>query len=277
MVVVKAGGAAGVDREAICANVAALTRAGESVVLVHGGSAEADHLGTRLGHPPRFLTSPSGVRSRHTDRETLEILTMAIAGRVNPSVVARLLSLGVRAVGLCGVDGGLVLAARKKAIRALANERVLIVRDDLSGQVTRVNVALLWVLIGAGFLPVLSPPALDPEVGPVNVDADRLAAAVAVALEAEELVMLSNVPGLLRDPDDASTLIGTIPAGGFDRCLELARGRMRPKLLAVREALRGGVARVVLGDGRVPEPIDRARAGLGTVADRAALGGVLAR
>lgn len=265
MLVVKLGGAAGVDFASACADIAALVRAGERVVVVHGGSEAANALGEQVGEPPRFLTSPSGVRSRYTTEASLHVLTMAIAGRVKPVIVRHLGERGVQAVGLTGLDGRLLTARRKPAVRAVVDGKVLVVRDDRTGKITQVNANLLRLLVEAGYVPVISPPAFDPADGPVNVDADRTAAAVAAALQADHLVILSNVPGLLRDPEDASTLIPALSRSELEQGMELAQGRMKLKLIAAGEALAGGVPRVTLGDGREPSPLAAALAGAGTV------------
>jgi len=271
VLVVKCGGAVGIDLQAVCRDVSDLVQGGERLILAHGGSAEANGLGSRLGQPPKFLTSTSGVRSRYTDSETLDVLTMAMAGRVNPKLVAQLLALGVEAVGLAGIDGALIRADRKEAVRAVVDGRVRIIRDDLTGRIRSVNAPLLHLLLDAGYVPVVSPPAVDPASGPLNVDADRAAAALAVAAGARCLVILSNTAGLLRDPADPATLIEQVSPGGFDACLEVARGRMKLKLIAAREALQGGVRRVVLGDGRLKSPVKQALAGRGTALDASAL------
>lgn len=265
MLVVKCGGAAGIDAAAVCADVAALRDEGEAVVVVHGGSVEAHVLGERLNVPPRYLTSPSGVTSRYTDRSTLDVLTMALGGRVNPAMVVHLLKLGVPAVGLTGLDGMLLEARRKPVVKAIIDGRVRVVRDDLSGRIIRVNTQLLNGLLAGGYVPVISPPAFDPQSGPVNVDADRAAAAVASAIHADRLVILSNVPGLLQDLSDPLSLLDRVWLEALDAHLALAGGRMKLKLLAAREALSGGVARVVIGDGRASFPVLAALDGRGTV------------
>ncbi len=265
MLVVKCGGALGADVTGICIDIAKLIADGERIVLVHGGSVEADALGERLGVPPRFLLSASGVRSRYTDAATLEILTQALAGRIKPMLVTKLLMLGVKAIGMIGVDGMLVQARRKPAVRAIMDGHLQMIRDDLSGRITEVNLVLLRGLLDAGYLPVVSPPAFDPECGALNVDADRMAAAIAVALGVDKLVLLSNVPGLLRDPVDPSTVVDKIPGEAIEAFLPLAKGRMKLKLIATREAITGGVRHVVIGDGRLPSPVYQALAGRGTV------------
>lgn len=277
VLVVKCGGATDVDGSPVCDDVASLVHAGRSVVLVHGGSAATEALGAQLGVPPRFLTSASGVRSRYTDPATLDVLILALAGRVRPALVRRLVCRGVEAVGLSGLDGGLIQARRKPAIKATVDGRLRVIRDDLTGTITGINVRLLRLLLEAGCVPVVSPPAHDPSAGPVNVDADRVAAAVARALEAGELVMLSNVPGLLRDPSDPGSVITEVPPGGFEECMSIAVGRMKLKVIAAGEALRGGVGRVVIGDARSPSPVFRALAGAGTVLRPTAIPTTVAR
>jgi acetylglutamate/LysW-gamma-L-alpha-aminoadipate kinase len=266
VIVVKVGGGGGVDVEACCADVARLHAGGERVALVHGGSAAATRLGEALGHAPRFLTAPSGVRSRYTDTRTLEVFTLALGG-VNAEIVARLQARGVDALGLSGIDGRVLEGRRKEAVVAVEDGRRRVIRDDRSGTVERVNAPLLRTLLESGYVPVLSPPALSPD-GPINVDADRASALVASALGAHTLIVLTNVPGLLRDPADPTTLVHHVHGDAeLEAALELAAGRMRIKLLAARAALHGGVARVVIADGRRDRPVVRALDGEGTIVE----------
>jgi acetylglutamate/LysW-gamma-L-alpha-aminoadipate kinase len=133
--------------------------------------------------------------------------------------------------------------------------------------VERVNAPLLHLLLEQGYLPVLSPPALSPD-GPINVDGDRAAALVAATLGAGTLVLLTNVPGLLREVSDPTSLVETVTSETMEEALALAGGRMRVKVLAAREALTAGLERVVIGDGRGERPIARALEGRGTVVRR---------
>lgn len=130
--VVKVGGARGVNFSAVCRDVARLVEEGRRMVLVHGGSAEANALGEALGHPPRFVVSPSGYTSRYTDRRTLEIFMMAVNGKVNSLLVEQLQALGVNALGLSGLDGRLIRARRKAVLRIVENGKQKVLRDDLS-------------------------------------------------------------------------------------------------------------------------------------------------
>jgi acetylglutamate/LysW-gamma-L-alpha-aminoadipate kinase len=265
MLVVKVGGGAGIDYDALCADIATLWAAGQRLVLLHGGSHETNLLAEQLGHPPRFVTSPSGYSSRYTDRTTLEIFMMVYAGKVNKSIVERLQRLGVNAAGLAGLDGRLLEGKRKAAIRIVEDGKQKVLRDDWTGTVERVNTGLLTTLLDAGYLPVLAPLASSFDGEAINVDGDRAAAAVAAALRAETLLLLSNVPGLLRNFPDEASLITQIARAEVEDYLPVAQGRMKKKVLGAAEALGAGVGRVILGDARTPQPISRALAGAGTV------------
>ena len=265
MIVVKIGGVEGLGVEPLCADVAHLVGNGEQMVLVHGGSHETNVISEKLGHPPRFVASVSGHVSRYTDRETLEIFAMVVAGRVNKLLVERLQGLGVNAVGLSGPDGRLLAGRRKSALKIVENGKRKVLRGEWSGVIQQVNVSLLRLLLDHGYTPVIAPLAISHQGEMVNVDGDRAAAAVAAALQAETLVLLSNVPGLLRDFPDESSLIRTIGHEEVETHFPYAQGRMKKKLLGAKEALAGGVGRVILGDGRIESPISQALAGKGTV------------
>ncbi len=263
-IVIKLGGTEGVDFSAICEDAAALRAQGARLVLVHGGSAEANALGEALGHPPRFVTSPSGFTSRYTDRRTLEIFAMAVNGKVNTLLVEQLQSRGVNALGLSGLDGALLRAKRKAAIRIIENGKRKILRDDYTGKIEQVNAALLDTLLEAGFVPVVAPLAVSEKGEALNVDADRAAAAVAAALRAETLLLLTAAPGLLRNFPDEGSLIPRLTAAELETALGYAEGRMKKKVLGAGEALAGGVGRVIIADGRAAQPVRAALAGAGT-------------
>jgi acetylglutamate/LysW-gamma-L-alpha-aminoadipate kinase len=262
--VVKLGGTEGVDFSAICYDVLAWINRGRRLVLVHGGSAEANALGEALGRPPRFVTSPSGFTSRYTDRPSLEVFLMAVNGKVNSLLVEQLQSLGVNAFGLSGLDGGLIRAQRKASIRIVENGRQKVLRDDYTGKIEAVNTSLLMSLLEAGCLPVIAPLAVSEQGEALNVDADRAAAMVAAALGAQTLLLLTAVPGLMRAFPDESTLVAKIPPNRLDQALAFAQGRMKKKVLGAQEALEGGVGQVIIADGRLEQPITLALGGGGT-------------
>lgn len=265
MIVIKIGGSKGTDYQAICADVAERVKRGDAIVVVHGGSHETNVLSEALGHPPRFVTSVSGHESRRTDRQTMETFMMAVAGKVNTLIVEALQRLGVNAVGLSGVDGRLLEGKRKDHIKIIEDGKRKIVRDDFTGKVEKVNAALIRLMLDNGYTPVIAPIAISTNHEAMNVDGDRAAAMIAAALGADNLVIFSNVPGLLKDINDPSSLIDRIPIARLGEFEKYAAGRMKKKLLGAREALENGLKSVTLCDGRVAKPLTVALQGKGTV------------
>src|SRR5207245_3675582 len=195
-----------------------------------------------LDVPQETLRSPSGHQSRRTDRRTLEIFAMAALGVESFHYVEKLQQRGIDAVGLSGLSGRL-LVARKKDVRSVRGSKTLLLRDDYTGKVEAVNLPLLTQFIGPGRVPVVAPLALSTEKEALNVDGDRVAARIAVAIDADALLILTNVPGLLRDVDDPSSLVAETTLEEAER---LAQGRMKKKILAAREALEAGIDEVVI-------------------------------
>lgn len=256
--VLKLGGGAGVDHAAVLENLAARIRAGEQWVLAHGASDAANRLAQEVGYPAQTLVTPGGHTSRYTDARTIEIYSAA-AGSVNQQLTAQLASRGVNAVGLAGPN--VIQARRKTAIRAIRDGRQVIIRDDYSGTIIGVNTNLLHTLLDAGMTPVVAPLAMGEEYERLNVDGDLAAANIARELHADTLIILSNVPGLLRDVNDPQSLISQFELHDIERYQTCAAGRMKKKLLAAQQA---NAARVILADSRVMRPIDAALAGGGT-------------
>jgi acetylglutamate/LysW-gamma-L-alpha-aminoadipate kinase len=256
--VLKLGGGARVDQTAVLENLAARIRAGEQWVLVHGASDAANRLAEQVGYPAQTITTPGGHSSRYTDARTIEIFSAA-AGSVNQQITTQLAAYGVNAVGLAGPN--VIHARRKTAIRAIRDGRQVMIRDDYSGTITGINANLLHTLLDAGMTPVIAPVAMGEEFERLNVDGDLIAATVAHELHADTLVILSNVPGLLRDVSDPQSLITHFELHEIERYETYAAGRMKKKLLAAQQA---NSARVILADSRVQHPIDAALAGGGT-------------
>lgn len=261
--VIKLGGAEGVDHAAALRDVADLVRGGQSVVVVHGGSAETDRLCRDVGHPRRVLRSPGGHESRHTDPRTLELFVMATA-LVNRRIVGQLQALGLRGAGLSGLDGGTLVGRRKGALRTVEDGRVRVVRDDWSGRIERVDPALVRGHLDAGFVPVVAPIAGTTSGEPLNVDGDRAAASLAGALGAEALLLATAVPGLMERFPDPDSLIGRAGLDEIERLLGCAEGRMKRKVLAAQEALEGGVRTAVIASAAGESPVRAALDGGGT-------------
>jgi len=274
-VVVKIGGAKAVDPEGAVDDIAALVESGREVVVVHGGSTAVDDTLERMGIEPTYVETPGGVTGRFTDEETMEVFAMVMAGKLNTELTTLFRNAGVDALGLSGVDGGLLSGPRKSAVRVLEDGKKKIKRGDHSGKITDVNSDLLGSLLDDGYTPVVSVPMLgeedDGSVTPVNADADRSAAAVAGALGAE-LVMLTDVDGIYADPDDPDTLIesATTPEE-LASVKDAAEGFMTKKVMAATEALEGGATAVYVGDANGDAPVTDALDGAGTTIEASAL------
>jgi acetylglutamate/LysW-gamma-L-alpha-aminoadipate kinase len=275
MIVIKIGGARAVDPAGALADVAALVKSdaeggdheAEDVVVVHGGSTAVDETLERLGIEPEYVETPSGVTGRFTDEETMEVFEMVMPGLLNTELVASLQGEGVDAVGLSGVDGKLLHGPRKSAVRVVEDGKRKVRRGDHSGTPKEVNAELLAGLVADGYTPVVSPPmagAGEGAVTPVNTDADRAAAAIAGALDAT-LLLLTDVPGILEEPEDRSTLVREVddPAE-WDHLQSLAEGGMGRKVMAAGEALECGAAEVVVADAKLDRPVMTALEGDGT-------------
>lgn len=256
--VLKLGGGAGNNPALVLKNLAARIQAGERWVLVHGCSAAANELAERVGYTPQMLTHPNGHTSRHTDSQMIEIFSAA-AALVNQTLSAELSAYQVQAVGLAGPN--IISAERKTAIRALVNGRQVVVRDDYSGSIKGVWWGVLSTLLEGGNTPVIAPLAMGKDHERLNVDGDLAAAHIARALGADSLIILSNVPGLLKDVNQPESLIKGFRLSELEAYESYAAGRMKKKLLAAQAAQ---VSSTILADSRLDNPLDAALAGGGT-------------
>ncbi len=245
IVVVKYGGNAMLNEElkqAVMEDIVLLNTIGIKVVLVHGGGPEINHMLERVGKESKFVDG-----LRYTDEETMEIVQMVLTGKLNKDIVGILLQKGGRAIGLSGVDSGL--------LRAKKTEKDL----GFVGEVTQVNPEILTSLLDEGFIPVVSTVALGEQgdTSRYNINADTAAAKIAVALKAEKFVQLTNVPGVLRDINDPTTLIKRIErtAIGSLKATGIISSGMIPKIDCCLTALLGGVPRTHIIDGRVPHSL----------------------
>ena len=245
IVVVKYGGNAMLNEElkqAVMEDIVLLNTIGIKVVLVHGGGPEINHMLDRVGKESKFVDG-----LRYTDGETMEIVQMVLTGKLNKDIVGILLQKGGKAVGLSGVDAGLLRA--KKTDKDLG----------FVGEVTDVNPDILLSMLDRGFIPVVSTVALGEQGDDAryNINADTAAAKIAVALKAEKFVQLTNVPGILRNIDDPTSLIKRIErtAIGSLKATGVIAGGMIPKIECCETALNGGVPRTHIIDGRVPHSL----------------------
>jgi len=224
----------------------------EGIVIVHGGGDEVTEIAERLGKKQIFITSPSGIRSRYTDRETVEIYLMVMAGRVNKAIVQHLLKHDLPAVGISGIDSGILRAKRKKRLIIVDERgRRRIIEGGYTGKITEVNTSLLLLLTENGYLPVIAPVALGEENEPLNVDSDRAAASIAGALKAERLVFLTDVKGVIVDGE----YVQSLSLGEAEELLPKMGAGMDKKMLASIEALRGGVKEAIISSGFIDNPL----------------------
>lgn len=225
------------------------------LVLVHGGGKGVTEIATKLGKEQKFVFSPKGFRSRYTDKETMEIFTMVMAGKINKKLVSALQKQEIPVVGLSGLDGYLLRADRKKRL-IIVNEqgRKQVIDGGYTGKVNQVNSSLLKLLLDNGYVPLVSPVAVSEEFEPLNVDADRTAANIAGSLKADKLVLLTDVEGLLLN----DKLVSKLSVEDVENKLRKIGGGMITKVFAAKEALKNGVGEVVICSGVRENPISSA-------------------
>lgn len=261
LLVIKLGGSEGIDVDSFLGNLARLKT---PYLLVHGANVELDALMRRVGVEPRIVTSSTGQVSRFTDQETMDLFLMTYCGRMNKRIVETLHGHGVNAVGLSALDGGIARGRRKGRIRVVEDGKPRVLEGDYAGSIEEIDTRLLHLLLEYGYVPVLTPPALSREGEAINVDGDKLAMEIAVAMSASKLLVFSNTAGLLARLDDPDSTVPTIDPHGLDGALALAQGRMKKKVLSAVEAVRRGVGEVILADANLPDAVQAALRGEGT-------------
>ncbi len=245
IIVVKYGGNAMLNEElktAVMNDIVLLSLVGIKVVLVHGGGPEINDMLKRVGKESKFI---SGLR--YTDDETAEIVQMVLAGKVNKDLVKLLSGVGGRAVGFCGIDGNIITAKKKEGDIDLGNV----------GEIVDVDVDPILVTLENDYIPVIATVASGEDGKIYNINADTAAAAIASALHAENLVLMTDIRGLLMDKDDESTLISEIKVSEVPKLIKkgIISGGMIPKIDCVVEAVRRGVSQAVILDGRIKHSI----------------------
>lgn len=246
IIVVKYGGNAMVDEElknGVMADMVLLSLVGIHVVLVHGGGPEITQMLNKLGKESRFING-----LRYTDAETMEIVQMVLAGKINKELVSHLQKTGGRALGLCGLDGGMIKA--QKHVETGADL-------GLVGEITTVDVTPINDALEHGYIPVIATVAAGLDGSTYNINADTAAARIAAALGAEKLILLTDTLGLLRDKNDEDTLITVVNVSDVPNLMRqnIISGGMIPKVECCVEAVRRGVRRAHIIDGRIPHSI----------------------
>lgn len=255
--VIKCGGEVARDRDALdllAQDIALCAHVGVRTVVVHGGGPQATELSQRLGHEPHIVQG-----RRVTDDATLEVAKMVFAGQINVDILGALRRHGVQPVGVSGVDGNLISAVRRPATDVTDAQTGETRQVDFGhvGDITEVNTRLLRKLLDDGYVPVLASLGSDDAGNIYNINADTVAAHVAMDMRADKLLLLTNAPGLLENPDDPDSLVSHLCAS---RCEELLaagaiQGGMVPKVTTLVQAVRGGVPRAHILDGKAPHSL----------------------
>ena len=227
----------------------------QGIIIVHGGGKEVTKVCKQLGKEPKFIKSPSGIKSRYTDKETAEIFTMVLSGRINKAIVLMLQKNGVNAIGLSGVDGNIIKADRKKRL-IIVNEkdRKQMIDGGYTGKIKEINSELIRLLVQHGLTPVISPIAISEESEFLNVDGDRAAAYVAAKTGCDKVLFITDVDGLLMDEK-------LVPKLTLDEAKEIRKKigpGMEKKILASTEALDMGVREALIANGQKDNPISAA-------------------
>jgi acetylglutamate/LysW-gamma-L-alpha-aminoadipate kinase len=225
------------------------------LILVHGGGVEVTDIASKLGKEQVFITSPTGFRSRYTDKETVEIYTMVMAGKLNKQIVTNLQGKGVNALGLSGLDGQLIKANRKKKLIIIDKRgRKRAIDGGYTGKIVTVNSKLIHQIMDEEYTPIISPIALSEEFEPLNVDGDRVAASISGFLKAEKLILMTDVEGIYLD----EKLITKLSVLEAKEVLPQIGPGMITKVYAALEALNMGVKEVIITSGLLPTPISSA-------------------
>ena len=245
IVVIKYGGNAMTNeslKSSVMSDLVLLTLVGVKVVLVHGGGPEISETMKRMGMEPKFV---GGLR--YTDAETAKVVQMVLAGKTNKDLVALLQRSGGRALGLCGIDGGMIRAKKLEG------------ENDLGfvGEVTGIDPTPILDALRNGYIPVVSTVGCDEEGNVYNINADTAAARIAATLGAENIILMTDIRGLLRDKDDDSTLIPVVNVSEVPYLIRegIISGGMIPKIECCVEAVRRGLKRAFIIDGRIDHSI----------------------
>lgn len=246
IIVIKYGGNAMISdelKETVINDIILMKCVGIQPVVVHGGGPAISGLLKKLDHKSQFING-----LRYTDDVTIDVVQMVLGGKVNKDLVSLIEKFGGKALGLCGMDGSLIKAKKLKS------------NNDLGyvGEITKINTDILKTAMNSGYIPVVGSVALGEDSDkPYNINADTCASKIASALKAEELILLTDVPGVMKDPSDPSSLISSLRLHQVPKlCLEgVIKGGMIPKIDCCVEAVRMGVERSIILDGRIPHSI----------------------
>ncbi len=233
-----------------------------SIVLVHGGGDQVTSVAEKLGKKQQFVTSPQGIKSRYTDKQTAEIFTMVMSGLLSKQIALTLEKNGINAVTMTGVDGQLLNAARKKKLIIVDDRgRKLMIDGGYTGKINLVNTKLLEMILSEGFVPIISPVALSEEYDLLNVDGDRACSSVAGALKADAAIFLTDTEGLILN----NRVVEKLNTKEAREALSRIGPGMNQKIMAAVEAVEMGAKKSVIASGLKCNPLQSAMLDMWTV------------
>jgi [amino group carrier protein]-L-2-aminoadipate/L-glutamate 6-kinase len=263
VIVCKIGGSiiAGVN-PTIVEDIKDIRKSGGNIVLVHGGGDQVTEIAEKMGKKQQFITSPEGIKSRYTDKDTAEIFTMVMSGLLAKQIVQILEKSGIQSVSLTGVDGMIMKAQRKKKLIVIDERgRKVAIEGGFTGKINSVNTNFLGTMLDGGIVPVISPVAVGEEFELLNVDGDRACSHLAGALKADAAVFLTDTEGLILD----NIVVSKMKTEEARRALPKIGAGMDKKVIAAVEAVEMGAARSVIASGLKDHPLQSALDGRGTV------------
>ena len=262
MIVVKVGGRAlEANLDKILESLAKHFKLGKKLVFVHGGGDIVSRYERMMGLEPKFITSPSGIRSRYTDEKELDVYVMVMAGKLNKEIVAKLHALGVKAIGVSGADGGLLKAIRKKKLIIIDERgRKRVIKGGYTGSIKEVDMEFLEKILDSGYLAVVSPIAMGFEHELLNVDADQAASTIAITAKADKLLILTDVDGLILNGE----LVRELHVDEFEKIKGRIGAGMNRKIMLCVKAVRNGVGLAIISSGLIEDPLSALEDGKGT-------------
>lgn len=261
MIIIKIGGGKEINVKGIIKDLAVLD---EPFIIVHGANYLRDKLANDLGKPRKIITSASGYTSVFSDETALDVMMMAYSGLKNKRIVEMCQQNSINAVGLTGLDGGLVKGLRNRGIRVKEGSKLKIIRD-FSGKPKEINTKLLNVLLENGFIPVLTVPIIDENGFAINTENDDIVRVLKNAINAHTVISLIEAPGFMEDVNDPDSIIKTMSQNDLEMRENQVEGRMKRKVLALRKLFVKGPCKVIISDGRVDNPIKDVLEGKGTI------------
>jgi len=261
LIIIKIGGGKDINVDGIIKDLAELN---EKFIIVHGANYLRDKLANDLGTPRKTITSASGYTSVFSDETALDVMMMAYSGLKNKRIVELCQQNSINAVGLTGLDGGLIKGRRNRGIRVKEDSKIKIVRD-FSGKPQEINTNLINVLLENGFVPVITVPIIDENGFAINTENDDIVRVLKNALNAQTVINLIEAPGFLENKENPNSLVKRMSQNELEMRETQVEGRMKRKVLALRKLFEQGPCKVIISDGRTENPIKDALDNKGTV------------